>query len=78
LLHTIGTKEIAKVGVAELTFEDTPLLLFHSATRLQRHPYNPLQILVGYFHFGIGEQQLGETAHRLVDRFNITAAERTT
>jgi hypothetical protein len=38
---------IAEVGVPELRFEAALLLLLDSSTRLQREPYDPLQVFIG-------------------------------
>ena len=42
------------------------LLLLDAAAGLQRQANDPLQILVGHRHFRIGEQQLQQSADRLV------------
>src|SRR5258708_5219281 len=38
LFDAIRAKDVTEVGVAEFTFEDTSLLLFHAPPRLQCHP----------------------------------------
>ena len=61
--------------VAELTLEQPFLLLFHPAAGFEGQSHHPLEVLVRHRHLGVGEEKLGQAAHRLVHSLDVAAGE---